>query len=1337
MREIIGLLSELVCQIDMTDTIIITLSSLSIMCFFVENINELQLESLKLLTNIFTRYSKHRQLVFDDILSSLIKLHSNKRNARMYKCFNGDSIQMFSALLLQLIQCEVTSFDFTQRRGNEIVSDSTTGTTNETTFEEKETYLINTYEESIQTAKKFLSLFFAKCKTKQSDSDFRPIFENFIQDLLTTVNKPEWPVSESILNLVGIILVNQIQNEQNDVGSRVNSLEYLGQIVAQLRRDSLEYQKYPEKIHQVLAKLNSSVINEDHNGKQVNYSDPTSHDPTEGDIFQMQKSMIAYLDSLAASDDSVQFAQYFLIGQWLKELNAEMPQKQENEDYGQDLMEKQMIGEENRKRLYSLLEKKMNKKNSGGGYVDEAKMNDECRLLEQNEAFILSKYLCSLKKTLDKNFDFYLINILSLSGGSEQNNTPTQVRSKAIKCLSLIIEADPAILLKQKVFACVEANFLHQTISVREASVDLIGRFITLKPELTNHYYKLLSERILDVGVSVRKRAIKIFRDVCLNQPDFEHLSEICVKILRRLNDEDAIKKLVIDTFYLIWFAPIGSNRDQLMRRVLNIVDVVSEFNLIANNTQSVEIFEQLFSSLIVQPDNKSASNTGQSSNESGLTTTEQEQQASRSKEVLKSCKLIVDCLIENVLNTEANTSSPQAYKRLVSCFSTLYLLSKIKPENFINHAETLLPYLTVKSTNANDNQIINSAAKILECVVPLLNSPSNSFLITLEESLCKLIFQGGTMIVSSCMSCLGTVVNKLTKNYKLAADCFLKFYKNAAYLKQSIKVGRLEPLQKPLVYRMLFTLGLLSKHFDVESDEFIEFKICTKQDIFNIFLFFIKGFDGEVQFRALIGLGSFLTRYSEYMMKDEIKKLYLDYIQGSNVPMPLKSQVFLNLTDYLSEEDKRNFRLSSELTKHNCKDDLKEMQDVQSGMASTIIQAYLKPILDSYITHNPALRVNIFNCLSMILTQGLVYPIECVPYLIAMTTDIEKKIQVKALTHLVNLQKAHPGFVQSKSIAGVNISFLLHKTIAKFKAAKQSSEQIDTNPSPSATESVIIRGISDDGEVLSLNHHLYSLLRQNRSYRRAFLQQLLKMFDRDSSLLQTSLSHMLYISDNLAYFPYQLIDEPLYLIHQIDIIISVSGINLLQTFKENLLNDSGGSEGKTNNKSLNSQFNQDFVDFNQDCPVEANENNCPIVQSHHTGGGGDDDDEELFENVYKNLPNDLKPLKDCMYKAQGCCLLLIIKQFLKEIYSISDSKIQSYSPTDSAKVNDRPITSRRMNKKFNPKSIMDYMRRLEDNNETEEEIKNNLVKEYLEVTNSNLNLISIFYLFNFKTFYF
>lgn len=43
----------------------------------------------------------------------------------------------------------------------------------------------------------------------------------------------------------------------------------------------------------------------------------------------------------------------------------------------------------------------------------------------------------------------------------------------------------------------------------------------------------------------------------------------------------------------------------------------------------------------------------------------------------------------------------------------------------------------------------------------------------------------------------------------------------------------------------------------------------------------------------------------------------------------------------------------------------------------------------------------------------------------------------------------------------------------------------------------------------------------------------------------------LLYVADNLACFPFVSQDEPLFIMHHIDITLSVSGSNLLQSFKE------------------------------------------------------------------------------------------------------------------------------------------------------------------------------------------
>ena len=68
-------------------------------------------------------------------------------------------------------------------------------------------------------------------------------------------------------------------------------------------------------------------------------------------------------------------------------------------------------------------------------------------------------------------------------------------------------------------------------------------------------------------------------------------------------------------------------------------------------------------------------------------------------------------------------------------------------------------------------------------------------------------------------------------------------------------------------------------------------------------------------------------------------------------------------------------------------------MGDVTSGMASTVIQVYLKSVLDSFVHPSVQARHSTLKVIQLILAQGLVHPVQIVPYLICMATDIEQRI--------------------------------------------------------------------------------------------------------------------------------------------------------------------------------------------------------------------------------------------------------------------------------------------------------------------------------------------------------
>lgn len=46
-----------------------------------------------------------------------------------------------------------------------------------------------------------------RCCSSKDEDDFRSLFDNFVQDLLSTLGLPEWPASEVLLTLLGVLLV--------------------------------------------------------------------------------------------------------------------------------------------------------------------------------------------------------------------------------------------------------------------------------------------------------------------------------------------------------------------------------------------------------------------------------------------------------------------------------------------------------------------------------------------------------------------------------------------------------------------------------------------------------------------------------------------------------------------------------------------------------------------------------------------------------------------------------------------------------------------------------------------------------------------------------------------------------------------------------------------------------------------------------------------------------------------------------------------------------------------------------------------------------------------------
>ncbi|XP_071369353.1 nipped-B-like protein A isoform X3 [Centroberyx affinis] len=1257
--DIVSNISELLEIQLLTDTTILQVSSMGITPFFVENVSELQLCAIKLVTAVFSRYEKHRQLILEEIFTSLARLPTSKRSLRNFRLNSSDKdgepmyIQMVTALVLQLIQCVV-----------HLPNDKDTLDEYDSKVDQ-DVLITNSYETAMRTAQNFLSVFLKKCGSKQGEEDYRPLFENFVQDLLSTVNKPEWPAAELLLSLLGRLLVHQFSNKQTEMALRVASLDYLGTVAARLRKDAVTSKMDQRSIDRILGEA-----------------------PGNDETQQLQKALLDYLEENAETDASLVFARKFYIAQWFRDATTEAEksmrnQNQKDEDssdgphHAKDM---ETTGEimqraEKRKKFLRTIIK------TTPAQFTTLKMNSDT--VDYEDSCLIVRYLASMRP-FAQSFDIYLTQILRVLGESA-----IAVRTKAMKCLSEVVAVDPSILARSDMQRGVHGRLMDNSTSVREAAVELLGRFVLSRPQLTEQYYDMLIERILDTGISVRKRVIKILRDICLEQPTFTKITEMCVRMIRRVNDEEGIKKLVNETFQKLWFTPTPAHdKETMTRKILNITDVVA-----ACKDTGYDWFEQLLQNLLKSEEDASY------------------------KPAKKACVQLVDNLVEHILKYEESLAENKGVNstRLVACITTLYLFSKIRAQLMVKHAMTMQPYLTTKCNTANDFMVICNVAKILELVVPLMEHPSETFLATIEEDLMKLIIKYGMTVVQHCVSCLGAVVNKVTHNYKFVWACFNRFYGALNKLKiqhQEDPNSTTLVANKPFLLRSLFTVGALGRHFDFDLEEFKGTnKVVIKEKVLELLLYFTKHEDEEVKTKAIIGLGFLVIMHPSQMFVPEVKSLYNGILADSTSSINLKIQILKNLQTYLQEEDTRMQEADREWKKLSKQEDLKEMGDISSGMSSSIMQLYLKQVLEAFFHTQSSVRHFALNVIALTLNQGLIHPVQCVPYLIAMGTDPEPSMRNKADQQLVEIDKKYTGFIHMKAVAGMKMSYQVQQAIASSRKA-------------------IIRGFRQDETHSALCSHLFTMVRGNRQHRRAFLISLLNLFD-DSA--KTEVNMLLFIADNLACFPYQSQEEPLFIMHHIDITLSVSGSNLLQTFKELLLKEPRRKEKKVKKEWKNTSDGEEEEEkMNCDSPRSDNEENSnsedeevvrrpkkarkPVAAAESSESDSDLEDLKVddVEKVLRRLPENPAALLDFANAVQGILLLLVLKQHLKNQYGFSDSKIQKYSPTESAKVYDKAV-NRKSNVHFNPRQTIDFISNNIAHASLTDDVKRRIVRQYLD----------------------
>ena len=355
--KLMVLLADLLCKVDMTESIVNTVEFFTINLLFVENAHNekdsalgiqkfevLRRTSMDIITVVFARYTEQRSSIFDEILTSLQKLPTTRQHARQFKLAAGISIQLVSALILRLVQTSASKPTFRgERRRNTSGTVSSRGTDDEDgqNLNDAEAASEGSDEESVddpkshydstlrrlareanplsdsagKSAQYVIRFFVSRAMTapKSGDQPHRHLLDIFSEDLIAVLGQPEWPAAELLLRALLVHMIEIAEKPKFNAPAKNMALELLGlmgsaisdlvastrQAAKSLESDESEFSGY---LRQLLDEYMDGAMD---NNELLGWQGP-------------YRAVVEYLQPSGSDEAQSRSAQAYYLTQWAK-----------------------------------------------------------------------------------------------------------------------------------------------------------------------------------------------------------------------------------------------------------------------------------------------------------------------------------------------------------------------------------------------------------------------------------------------------------------------------------------------------------------------------------------------------------------------------------------------------------------------------------------------------------------------------------------------------------------------------------------------------------------------------------------------------------------------------------------------------------------------------------------------------------------------------------------------------------------------------------------------------------------------------------------------------------
>ena len=772
---------------------------------------QVQIASMDLVTAAFA-YVPHRETILEDILGILLKLPSGKRSLRAFEVRYSSTpsgqalsrrnarwvgtllaktcplearqphrIQMITALIIHVLQAVVVRpvYESSQPK---VDSDDEDG---EVSRRHDRVLLRSGLVQSQSVAEYLAAAILQRCSRKEASgaaSEFRPILSNMVDDLLVVLIIPEYPAAELMLTAIVRRIIQDLQKSSQYKTHNIETtylnlcFDILGKVSAVQAKLLAFNRDHPVdmKIAPLLPSENNALVfgcycKSSHEAPLVircNECQLYSHDLCVGinyervpdewlcdacrlgriatreraklgdsqdipaiidEIYAMRQSYLATL-SHRNGIVGLESAIAFHLARWADELESK------NGERSTAITRALVHG------ILDCWEGGLNATKVGETLTEEGEVRVIVALLTQTTSLFLSF----------RNQMVFLISLLN-------DSAAPMLRKLAVKAIERAVEGDNQLMLLPIITKAVSRLLTDDTISVREAAVSLVGSYVVHFAAVTKAYHTSLLKCLSDVGISVRKRAVKIFLEILQANPRYRSRADVFGILLQRAADkkeEESVRNLIHDMLAKLWLEngedilghqkPAPSSRSfggALNKALSGPPSSPSEVHQEAFGTASPGIVTptrlgskdhgpaplQRRADVTAQQMVEVVRSGGSSANlEALLRTLLTASSDSNARKIWKpvdtsQCDKLVDSLFEHLLTIEEQNADRRSTlgKDLVAVLQTISIFSGSYPKSVYRHLSTILPFLKADNgvTMEDETLVVSAACDILSNV--------------------------------------------------------------------------------------------------------------------------------------------------------------------------------------------------------------------------------------------------------------------------------------------------------------------------------------------------------------------------------------------------------------------------------------------------------------------------------------------------------------------------------------------------------------------------------------------------------------------------------------------